>query len=66
MATPFSVGGKLTAPVVEIAPAAKAGRVAKETLTLPLNVLRLLLPLARSGEAQRPCAVESTPYTNDP
>ena len=61
VATPFSVSGKLTEPVVEIAPGVKAGRVAKETLTLPFNVLGLLLPRARSEEKHRPCVVEGSP-----
>ncbi len=61
VATPFSIGGKLTEPVVEIAPGVKAGRVARETLTLPFNVLGLLLPRARSEEKPRPCVVEGTP-----
>ncbi len=60
-ATPFSVSGKLTEPVVEIAPAVKAGRLARETLTLPFNVLGLLLPRARSEEKRRPCVVEASP-----
>jgi len=61
VATPFSVSGKLTEPIVEIAPGVKAGRVAREALTLPFNVLGLLLPHARSKEKHRPCVVESSP-----
>jgi hypothetical protein len=61
VATAFSVSGKLTEPVVEVAPGVKVGRVAKETLTLPFNVLGLLLPRARSGEKHRPCIVEGSP-----
>jgi hypothetical protein len=61
VATSFSVSGKLTEPVVETAPGEKVGRAARETLTLPLNVLGLLLPRARSEETHRPCVVEGSP-----
>jgi hypothetical protein len=61
VATAFSVSGKLTEPVVEVAPGVKAGRVAKETLTLPFNVLGLLLPRAHSEDMHRPCVVEGSP-----
>ncbi len=61
VATPFSVSGKLTEPVVEIAPGVKAGRVAREALTLPFNVLGLLLPRAHSEDKHRPCVVEASP-----
>ncbi len=61
VATPFSVSGKLSEPVVKIAPGVKAGRVASETLTLPFNVLGLLLPHPRSKEKHRPCVVEGSP-----
>ena len=50
VATPFSVSGTLMEPVVKIAPGVKAGRVAQEALTLPLNVLGLLLPHGQSKE----------------
>ncbi len=58
VATPFSVSGKLSEPVVKIAPGVMAGRVASETLTVPFNVLGLLLPHALSKEKHRPCVVE--------
>jgi hypothetical protein len=61
VATPFSVSGKLTEPVIEIAPGAKVGRVARETLTLPFNLLGLLRPPARLKETHRPCVVEGSP-----
>jgi uncharacterized protein involved in outer membrane biogenesis len=61
VATPFSVSGKMTEPVIEIAPDVKAGRVAREALTLPFNVLGLLLPRAGSKEKHRPCVVEGLP-----
>jgi hypothetical protein len=61
VATPFSVKGKLTEPVVEVAPGVKAERVTKETLTLPFNVLGLLLPRGQSKEKHRPCVVEASP-----
>jgi uncharacterized protein involved in outer membrane biogenesis len=61
VATSFSVSGKLTEPVVEIAPGVKAGRVVRETLTVPFNVLGLLLPRAGSEEKHRPCIVEGSP-----
>ncbi len=61
VATPFSVSGKLSEPVVELAPGVKSGRAVTEALTLPFNVLGLLLPKAQSKEPHRPCVVEDLP-----
>jgi len=61
VATPFSVSGKLSEPVVNIASGVIPKRAAEEILTLPFNILGLLLPHARSKEKHRPCVVEGSP-----
>jgi hypothetical protein len=61
VATPFSVSGKLSEPIVKVDPGVKGGRVVSEALTLPFNVLGLLLPKAQSKEPHQPCVVEGLP-----
>ena len=72
VATPFSVGGTLSEPVVKIDAGVKVGRLVGEIVTAPLNVLEraltvpfnvlgLLLPHPDTKEKQRPCVVESSP-----
>jgi uncharacterized protein involved in outer membrane biogenesis len=61
VATAFAVEGKLAAPEVKLVSGAGARRVVGESVTAPLNVLRLFLPDAKSGRKRQPCVVEETP-----
>ena len=60
VATPFSVVGKLSKPVVKIDAGVIVGRVLGESLTAPFNVLGLLLP-RRAKEEHRVCVAEGSP-----
>ena len=61
VATHFSVGDKLSEPVVHIASGVIAKRAVEEILTAPFNLLGLLLPHARTKEQHPPCVVEGSP-----
>ena len=60
VATPFSVSGKLSEPVVNVASNVIVKRAAEEFLALPFNVLGLLLPPAHSMKMHPPCVVEGS------
>lgn len=58
--SPFKVSGKLSRPEISVQKGT-AGRVAAEVVTLPLNVLGLIVGSGKNGSAKsKPCIVPAT------